>query len=85
MSLTHTPPSQNSFVTGTVWGSNASERARDSLETLLGFDEFEYLALFLWLAIAGPGVVSIDAWLQRWYDRAGGRSAAATRSGQAWV
>jgi len=26
----------------------------DSLETLLGFDEFEYLALFLWLAIAGP-------------------------------
>src|SRR6202162_601565 len=31
----------------------------DSLETLLGFDEFEYLALFLWLAIAGPGVVSL--------------------------
>jgi putative oxidoreductase len=24
----------------------------DSLETLLGFDETEYLALFLWLAIA---------------------------------
>src|SRR5271156_2533929 len=24
----------------------------DSLETLLGFDEFEYLALFLWLSIA---------------------------------
>jgi putative oxidoreductase len=32
----------------------------DSLETLLGFDEFEYLALFLWLAIAGPGAVSVD-------------------------
>lgn len=32
----------------------------DSLETLLGFDETEYLALFLWLAIAGPGVVSLD-------------------------
>ena len=32
----------------------------DSLETLLGFDEFEYLALFLWLAIAGPGPVSVD-------------------------
>jgi len=30
----------------------------DSLETLLGFDEFEYLALFLWLAIAGPGLLS---------------------------
>jgi putative oxidoreductase len=39
----------------------------DSLETLLGFDEFEYLALFLWLAIAGPGVLSIDHWLQRWF------------------
>jgi putative oxidoreductase len=37
----------------------------DSLETLLGFDEFEYLALFLWLAIAGPGPVSIDNLLQR--------------------
>jgi putative oxidoreductase len=34
----------------------------DSLETLLGFDETEYLALFLWLAIAGAGVVSLD-WL----------------------
>jgi putative oxidoreductase len=37
----------------------------DSLETLLGFDEFEYLALFLWLAIAGAGPVSIDYLLQR--------------------
>jgi putative oxidoreductase len=34
----------------------------DSLETLLGFDETEYLALFLWLAIAGAGAVSLD-WL----------------------
>src|SRR6266702_1223747 len=41
----------------------------DSLETLLGFDEFEYLALFLWRAIAGGGVVSLDYLLQRWYDR----------------
>ena len=37
----------------------------DSLETLLGFDEFEYLALFLWLAIAGAGRVSIDHFLMR--------------------
>jgi putative oxidoreductase len=37
----------------------------DSLETLLGFDEFEYLALFLWLAIAGPGPLSLDYLLQR--------------------
>ena len=37
----------------------------DSLETLLGFDEFECLALFLWLAIAGPGKLSIDELLTR--------------------
>ena len=47
----------------------------DSLETLLGFDEFEYLALFLWLAIAGPGIVSLDDWLQRWFRRASGGGA----------
>jgi len=41
----------------------------DSLETLLGLDEFEYLALFLWLAIAGPGALSLDYIVQRWYDQ----------------
>ena len=54
----------------------------DSLETLLGFDEFEYLALFLWLAIAGPGAVSVDAWLQRWYDSGRGGSNAPVRTGR---
>lgn len=37
----------------------------DSLETLLGFDETEYLAIFLWLAIAGAGSVSLDWLLKR--------------------
>lgn len=37
----------------------------DSLETLLGFDEFEYLALFLWLAVAGAGPISLDRLLLR--------------------
>jgi putative oxidoreductase len=37
----------------------------DSLETLLGFDETEYLALFLWLAIAGAGPLSIDRLIRR--------------------
>src|SRR3954468_9781509 len=32
----------------------------DSLETLLGFEEMTYFAAFLWLAIAGPGAVSVD-------------------------
>src|SRR3984885_15121313 len=40
-----------------------------ALETLLGFDEAEYLALFLWLAIAGAGAVSLDHWLQRRFSR----------------
>src|ERR1700722_20518301 len=31
----------------------------DSVLTLVGFDESEYLALFLWLAIAGAGSVSV--------------------------
>jgi putative oxidoreductase len=43
----------------------------DSLEALLGFDEFEYLALFLWIAIAGAGPVSLDRWLERWFSRSG--------------
>ena len=42
----------------------------DTLETLLGFDEFEYLALFLWLAIAGAGFLSVDYWLLRRHSRA---------------
>ncbi len=57
----------------------------DSLETLLGFDEFEYLALFLWLAIAGAGSLSLDHLLQRWYDRSargGVMSARPARSGR---
>jgi len=37
----------------------------DSLLTLVGFDESEYLALFLWLAIAGAGAISVDHWLKR--------------------
>ena len=36
----------------------------DSLETLLGFDETEYLALFFWLAVAGAGRFSIDRLLR---------------------
>jgi putative oxidoreductase len=41
----------------------------DSLETLLGFDETEYFALFTWLAIAGAGKLSIDHLLLRWIER----------------
>jgi len=41
----------------------------DSLESLLGLDEFEYLALFLWLGIAGAGPLALDHWLQRVFGR----------------
>ena len=37
----------------------------DSLETLLGFEEVSYLALFLWLAVVGPGPMSLDYLLAR--------------------
>ena len=38
----------------------------DSVEMLLGFEEFSYLAIFLWLAISGPGAISVDYVLQEW-------------------
>ena len=37
----------------------------DTLETLLGFEEVAYMALFGWLAVAGPGPVSLDWLLQK--------------------
>jgi putative oxidoreductase len=37
----------------------------DSLETLLGFEEVTYFAAFVWLAIAGPGAISLDRLLMR--------------------
>ena len=32
----------------------------DSLETFLGIEEVSYFVMFAWLAIAGPGPVSLD-------------------------
>jgi len=52
----------------------------DSLETLLGFDEFEYLALFLWIAIAGAGPLSLDHWLQQRFSPRAERLVAAPRA-----
>lgn len=37
----------------------------DSLETLLGFEEVSYMALFGWLAVAGPGPISLDYLFQK--------------------
>jgi putative oxidoreductase len=32
----------------------------DGLTTLVGFEEWSYLVMFLWLAVAGPGPLSLD-------------------------
>ncbi|HMM66680.1 MAG TPA: DoxX family protein [Dokdonella sp.] len=45
----------------------------DSLEYLLGLVEFAYLAIFLWLSLAGPGAVSLDYLLQRSVGSSGRR------------
>jgi putative oxidoreductase len=37
----------------------------DSLDTLLGLSETAYLAIFVWLTVAGPGTASLDHLLQR--------------------
>jgi putative oxidoreductase len=41
----------------------------DGLNTLVGFDEWSYLVMFLAIAIGGPGALSLDAVLSRWFAR----------------
>lgn len=36
----------------------------DSLTALLGLDEFVYIVIFAWIAVAGPGAVSVDTVLE---------------------
>jgi putative oxidoreductase len=43
-----------------------AEGLLNKITTLVGFDESEYLALFLWLAIAGAGAFSLDRLLMRY-------------------
>jgi putative oxidoreductase len=40
----------------------------DSLETLLGFEESTYFAVFTWLAISGGGKASIDYLIEKFYS-----------------
>lgn len=37
----------------------------DSVETLFGFEEAAYFAIFFWLSIDGAGRVSVDNWLRK--------------------
>jgi len=41
----------------------------DSLDAVLGLSESAYLAMFTWLAIAGPGPLSLDHALQGRYGK----------------
>lgn len=41
----------------------------DSLETLLGFEEATYFAVFTWLAICGAGKASIDYFIEKRSDK----------------
>jgi putative oxidoreductase len=39
------------------------------ITSLFGFDELTYMIIFLWLAISGPGALSIDRWLSKLHPR----------------
>lgn len=41
----------------------------DGVRTLLGFEEWSYLVFFVWIALAGPGPLSLDALIARWRKR----------------
>ncbi|HEX2658429.1 MAG TPA: DoxX family protein [Polyangia bacterium] len=41
----------------------------DGLTTLLGFEEWSYIVFFIWLALAGPGPLSLDALVKRLWER----------------
>lgn len=49
----------------------------DGVISLLGFEEWSYLVMFLWLAVAGAGAISLDALWTRWHrpDQAEGSEA----------
>ena len=42
----------------------------DGITSLLGFEEWSYLVFFLWIALAGPGPLSLDALITRLRKRA---------------
>ena len=46
----------------------------DGLTTLVGFEEWSYLVMFLWIALAGPGPLSLDALIRRLRRRGGSQS-----------
>jgi putative oxidoreductase len=41
----------------------------DGLTALLGFEEWSYIVFFVWIALAGPGPLSLDALIARRRER----------------
>jgi len=37
----------------------------DGVTTLLGFEEWSYIVFFIWIALAGPGPLSLDALIRK--------------------
>jgi len=61
----------------------AQREALDGVVALAGFEEWSYLVMFLVIAIAGPGALSVDAWLARRFERAQGAVPAAEQTHRA--
>jgi putative oxidoreductase len=53
------------MITMIVAIATAKRSEIDGLQSLLGFEEFSYLAMYLWLIVAGPGKLSLDHWIAR--------------------
>jgi len=43
----------------------------DGVTTLLGFEEWSYIVFFIWIALAGPGPLSLDALIRKLRARMG--------------
>jgi putative oxidoreductase len=57
------------MITMIVAIATAKRSEIDGIQSLLGFEEFSYLAMYLWLIVAGPGKLSIDHLLARRFAR----------------
>lgn len=53
------------MITMIVAIATAKRSEIDGVQSLLGFEEFSYLAMYLWLIVAGPGKLSIDHLIAR--------------------
>lgn len=56
-------------IRSALWDQVAPLNSLTALDTLLGFSESAYFALFTWLAIAGAGKLSLDHWLTEKYQK----------------